>query len=166
MPDAATVPVYRMVFGIADHQQAMLLEREVDAHPRFEIANVAANAILTVDLAEKIQPDVILLSDLSPGTPGRQVLADLARVAPNALVIITTGGDPRHLEDRVEVVKAIGEYDVDALKRALDATAVFLDTPDHGDRPERRSQAERRIQQDWTKVFSERRVQTRRASTS
>lgn len=163
MSELSSPRVYSMVFGIAEVSQALLLQAEVRKHPRFEIANVAVNAVLTVGLAQQLQPDVILLSDLSPGTPGRQVLEDLSIVAPRALVIITTGGDPRDLESRAEVAYAVGEYDVDALHRALDSTVAYLDSPED-EQPERRVQAERRVMQDWTQVFAERRVSVRRTA--
>ena len=76
---------------------------------------------------------------------------------------MTTGGDPGELERRDEVASAVRDHDMDALVEALDSTAAFLDHPEL-EQPERRRHAERRVHQDWTKVFAERRVEVRRAA--
>ncbi len=155
-------PTFRMLVGIADNFQAKLVERAGAKHPRFEVVATAPNAVMTVDIAIQTRPDVIVLSDLSPGTPGHQVLGSLAEAVPKALVIMTTGGNPAELERREEVATAVPDNDYDALAEALDSTAAFLDQPEL-DRPDRRRHAERRVYQDWTKVFAERRVTVRRA---
>ncbi|MGH1502575.1 MAG: hypothetical protein ACRBI6_03410 [Acidimicrobiales bacterium] len=156
-------PSYRMVVGIADPLQSQVVERVASGHPRFEVVATAPNAVMTVDVARQTLPDVVVLADLSPGTPGRQMLSALAEAVPRALVIMTTGGDPGELERRNEVASAVRDHDMDALTEALDSTAAFLDHPEL-DQPERRRHAERRVHQDWTKVFAERRVEVRRAA--
>lgn len=153
---------YRMVVGIADRMQSQIVERTANRHERFEVVATAPNAVMTVDVAIQTRPDVIVLADLSPGTPGRQVLGSLSASIPRALVIMTTSGDPAELERRDEVASAVHDHDLEALVEALDSTAAFLDHPEL-DRPDRRRHAERRVHQDWTKVFAERRVEIRRA---
>lgn len=154
--------LYSVVLGLSEPAQMRVFTSELGRHGRFEILNKAPNAILTVELASKLQPDVIILSDLSQGTPGRHVLPDLARLAPHAKVIITVA-DHEAAFDGSEThasVRVIHDHDLDALRTALDSTVGMLDHPEAA--VERRKQVERRVAQDWTKVFSERRVEMRR----
>ena len=155
-------PTYRIVIGIADTLFAQLVDRAARRHERFEVVATAPNAVLTLEAAIQTLPDIVILSDLSPGTPGREVLSGLAEAVPRALVIMTTAGDIAELERRAEVATAVSDHDLDALAEALDSTVAYLDHPEL-DQPERRHRAERRVHQDWTKVFAERRVHVRRA---
>lgn len=152
--------MYTVVLGIAEPQQLQLLTSELARNGRFQIVNSAPNAVITVDLAAQLQPDVIILSDLSQGTPGRFVLPDLARLAPHSKVIITIAGDPQGVIDPSSVAHAVADHDVVALRTALDSTLDLLDHP--AELVEQRVLSERRMAQDWTKVFAERRVEVRR----
>ncbi len=154
---------YTVVLGIADPHQAMVIQREIDRHPRFTVVQDAPNAVLTVDSATQLQPDLVILSDLSPGVQGRHVLGDLEFRVPSARVIITVAGDPSIAKDAANVAYAIDDHDPAAMLKALDSTAESFDHPD--EQPERRHSFDRRLHQDWTKVFSERRVSVRRASS-
>ncbi len=158
--DTAPNARYTVVLGLSEPAQMGMFETELARHGRFEILNKAPNAVLTVDLASQLQPDVIILSDISQGTPGRHVLPDLARLAPHAKVIITVAEHEAIVVGSETGAHVIHDYDLDALRTALDSTAEMLDHPEAP--PERRQQVERRVEQDWTKVFSERRVHVRR----
>lgn len=151
---------YTVVLGLSEPAQARMFATELNLHGRFEILNKAPNAVLTVDLASELQPDVIILSDLSQGTPGRYVLPDLARLAPHAKVIITVADREAIVVEGESGVRVIHDHDLEALRTALNST---VDVLDHPEAPvERRQDVERRMEQDWTKVFSERRVDVRR----
>ncbi len=152
---------YRVVLGIADPHQAVVVRREIDRHPRFEVVRDAPNAVLTLDSATKLQPDVVILSDLSPGIQGRDVIDELAECAPDARVIITVASELEVASGATNVMHEVNDHDPAAMVVALDSTADALDSP--VGQVERRTHVERRLSQDWTKVFSERRVTVRRA---
>lgn len=155
--------VYTVVLGIANARLSSILKGQVDRHEQFSVVNSAPNAVLTVDLAARLTPDVIVLSDQSPGIPGRQVIDDLVAYSPDSLIIMTTGGDAKALAAIPDVAHAVHSDDTEAMQRALDSTAALLLGGETDLSVERRSSMERRVSQDWTKVFSERRVLVRRA---
>ncbi|MEM7340668.1 MAG: hypothetical protein AAF467_18575 [Actinomycetota bacterium] len=151
--------IYPLFFGVADSLQARGAAAVVGRHPRFEIVGEASNSVMTVDGAEQTQPNVVVISEHSPGMPGSAVIGELVAIASQPLVIVIgpNGSQPGYTS-----VLAVPEHAPDALARALDATAAQLDNPDA--RIERRRGADRRVQQDWKKVFAERRVTVRRAA--
>lgn len=155
-------PVFTVVLGIADPHQASIMRREIDRHPRFDVIRDAPNAVLTLDSAATLQPDLVILSDLSPGVQGREILGDLEQDAPKANVIVTIAGDPTVIGNAANVTHTVHDHDPEAMRTALDSTAEALDHP--AEQTERRVQRDRRLLQDWTQVFSERRVTVRRAS--
>lgn len=154
----SAAPVYRVVMGISDSMLSSSVSRVVSQHPRFQIAATAPNSVMTLSAAEAAQPEVIIVSELSPGTPASALLDDMAAIASRPLLILTVPYE-RPEETRPDFV--VGDHDLDALVSALDSTASLLDNP--GQPIERRQRADRRVAQDWSKVFAERRVSVRRA---
>lgn len=145
--------------GISDTMFANYAGAAIDQHPRFEIVGTASNSIMTQTIAEQTQPDVIILSDQSPGTPGSAILGDLAAIGSRPLIILTTADESGERSGPDFVVP---DRDFDALNQALDSTAAYLDNPT--EQPDRRGGGDRRIEQDWSKVFAERRVNIRRST--
>ena len=154
------LPVYRLVLGISDAQLSSYTASAIDNHSRFEIVATEYNAVLTQTAAGQTQPDVILLSDHSPGIRGSALLGELASIASNPLVILTISGDDLDIEGEIKPTYAIADHDFEGLRVALDSTAALLDNPH--EQPERRGGDDRRVEQDWSKVFAERRVSVRR----
>lgn len=153
---------YNLVLGIADAMNAAHLLHQIEFHPRFKLVGTADNAIKTLYLIEQEKPAVALISDDSPGVRGRDVLTDIASTSPKTLVIITTPGDPRVLRGQPAVAESVHQNDVEAINSALHNLADFLDDPVVDQGPERRHYSDRRIQQDWSQVFAERRTSVRR----
>ncbi len=153
-------PTHTVVLGVADPMAAAHLRRQLVLHPRFQLVATADNAIQTLYAVEAKKPSVVVMADDSPGLRGREVLADIASASPDTYVIITTPGDPRVLAGAPAVARAVPAHDLSAINEALDQLALFLDHPATG-RHDRRSH-DRREHQDWTKVFAERREQSRR----
>ncbi len=154
--------IHSLILGVADHMAAAHLRRLVEAHPRLDLIGVADNAVKTLHMAAEDKPSVVLLADSSPGLRGREVLAEMAETSPNTLVIITTPGDPAVLIGEPGVAESVPEHDTEAIVAALDSLATFLDNPTVEDGPERRHRLDRRLHQDWSQVFAERRVSPRR----
>ncbi len=152
---------HTVVLGVADPMAAAHLRRQLLDHPRFTLVATAHNAVQTLYAVEETHPAVVLMADDSPGLRGREVLGDIAAASPGTYVIITTPGDPKVLANEPAVMSAIPERDIEAIYVALDQLADFLDQPST-DGPERRMSPDRRLHQDWTKVFAERRGGARR----
>lgn len=155
---------HRVVLGVADPMAAAHLRRQLMDHPRFDLVATAHNAVQTLYAVEETHPNVVLMADDSPGLRGREVLADIAAASPETYVIITTPGDPKALANEPAVASAVVESDMYGIYAALDQLAAFLDLPT-ADTPNRRTSNDRRMHQDWTKVFAERRESPRRADS-
>lgn len=153
---------HTVVLGVADAMAAAHLRRQLIDHPRFDLVATAHNAVQTLYAVEETLASVVLMADDSPGLRGREVLGDIAAASPETYVIITTPGDPAALADEPGVASALTDTDVVGIYEALDQLADFLDRP-KADTPERRASADRRLHQDWTKVFAERRSTPRRS---
>jgi len=61
-----------------------LLSSEID----FEIIGEASDGLRTVEVAEHLQPDVLILDLMMPGLNGLKVTARLAKTCPNTRIII------------------------------------------------------------------------------
>ncbi len=155
---------HTVVLGVADPMAAAHLRRQLMDHPRFDLVATARNAVQTLYAVEETRADVVLISDDSPGLRGREVLADIAATSPGTYVIITTPGDPKALANEPAVASAVVENDMYGIYAALDQLAAFLDLP-KADTLNRRTSRDRRMHQDWTKVFAERRESPRRSDS-
>ncbi|MEY2433004.1 MAG: hypothetical protein QOC92_2729 [Acidimicrobiaceae bacterium] len=62
--------------------------------PEFDVVGEAEDGASAVQIADLLQPDVVLLDLSMPGTDGSSALGGLLHVAPNARVIILSGMDP------------------------------------------------------------------------
>ena len=159
---AASPRTHSVVLGVADPMAAAHLRRQLIDHPRFDLVATAHNAVQTLYAVEETHASVVLMADDSPGLRGREVLADIAEASPETYVIITTAGDPAALSNEPAVASAVQQHDVYGIYAALDQLADFLEMP-KVDVPNRRASSDRRMHQDWTKVFAERRESTRRS---
>jgi CheY-like chemotaxis protein len=93
--DLAATDVASRVLIVDDAASTRRFLRGVLEHSRqFEVAGEAANGASAVEMAEALQPDVVLLDLSMPLTDGATALSGLLRVAPNALVIVLSGVNP------------------------------------------------------------------------
>ena len=153
--------MYTAVIGVADPVAASVVKRLVVEHPRFEAVSVATNALLTVEAAGLLKPHLVLLADDSPGLRGSEVVGEIRHESPGCqVVMIAAGYDPSYLRAVEGVFSAISITDPTSLTTVLDSTAEYFDHPEQ-EEPERRL-LDRRVAQDWSKVFSERRAGGRR----
>jgi DNA-binding NarL/FixJ family response regulator len=67
----------------------------LDYCPQFDVVGEADNGRTAIELAEAVQPDVILLDVSMPVVDGPSALRGLLRAAPNTRVIILSGTDER-----------------------------------------------------------------------
>lgn len=78
---------------ICDDQESMraLLEIVIDLRAGLHVVGEAGDGELAISLAQRLQPDVILLDLSMPRRTGLDALPELRRVAPNARVIVLSG---------------------------------------------------------------------------
>lgn len=78
----------------------LLLGAEFDLHPDLEVIAEAVTGRECVDLAEELQPDVIVLDLAMPVMDGLQALQVLKEVAPAAKVVVLSAFEARSLESK------------------------------------------------------------------
>jgi DNA-binding NarL/FixJ family response regulator len=72
-----------------------LLRGVLEYSTHFDVAGEADNGMAAIEMAEALQPDVVLLDLSMPVSDGSSALAGLLRVAPHARVIILSGMDDK-----------------------------------------------------------------------
>lgn len=164
MSDVETT-TYEIVLGIADPGHSAVVERIVEKHPRYHAEIIASNAMTTFDAVRQLKPAVVLLADDSPGIRGSDVISDMFAASPATIIImLATGTDPSYLRVHQEVFQAVTIMNPGGISAALDSALDYLDHPESAeavDGPTRR-RTDRRLFQDWSKVFAERRQNGRR----
>jgi DNA-binding NarL/FixJ family response regulator len=164
MSDVATT-TYEIVIGIADPGHAAVVERIIDKHARVATGFTASNAMMTFDAVRQFRPPLVLFADDSPGVRGTEVVRDMFQASPDTIIImLATGSDAAYLRVYEEVFQAVTIMNPSGIKDALDSALEYLDNPEAAetaDGPSRRKH-DRRLQQDWSQVFAERREDGRR----
>lgn len=159
------IATYEIVLGIADPGHSSVVERLVDKHPRFAAGIILGNAIATLEAVGKLQPPLVLLADDSPGIRGSEVIEDMFQASPHTIIVmLATGTDPSYLRQHEAVFQAVTIMNPAGITDSLDAALDYLDHPDDAesiDGPTRR-RTDRRLHQDWSQVFAERRENSRR----
>lgn len=92
----------------------------LESQPDFKVIGEASTGLETLDLAERLQPDLILLDLSMPGLNGLDALPALRKVAPQAkILILTMYDDPQYL--RATLKQGASGY---VLKKAADAELI------------------------------------------
>ncbi len=156
-----TSSVYTAVIAISDPGAAVAARQIVQRHGHFEIAREVPNAVMAVDSCRVLHPDLLVLGDDSPGLRGSEVVGEIRHESPETHIVMIATYDPNHLKSIPEVYLAVSLSDPDSLDDALTAVATVKEHPESVAAPERR-RTERRLKQDWSKVFAERRNDGRR----
>jgi len=112
---------------------------------------------MAIDACEVLKPNLLLIAEDSPGLRGSEVLGEVRHASPETQVILLATYDATYLQNSEHVFVSASLSVPDSITDALDAVAEALDDPTHESVPERR-RTERRVKQDWTKVFAERRT--------
>ena len=79
----------------------LLLGAEFRLHSDLEIVAEAGNGREAIDLAESLQPDVIVLDLAMPEMDGLEALPELRRVAPKSKIVVLSGFEARGLASKV-----------------------------------------------------------------
>lgn len=162
--------VYRTVVGVSNPATAQLIDLDLESSERFTRVGVASNAVLALELVQRLQPDVLILTDSGPGIRGRELVPEMLEAVPELVIILLVDG-AHDLYAPVEGVNFLApDGDLDEIDEALTHALHLLDSPrsrgsQASDRPNRRTGLERRLRQDWAKVFAERRTNERRKTS-
>jgi DNA-binding NarL/FixJ family response regulator len=152
---------YTVVIAMPDPGAAVALRQIVQRHPRFDVMREVPNAVMALEACRVLRPDLAIVGDDSPGLRGRDVVDEIRRESPWTRVILVATYDANYLRDVEQVYLAVSIGNPELIESGLDSLAEALDNPEVAKRPERR-RTSRRLKQDWTKVFAERRAQGRR----
>lgn len=84
-----------------------LLRAVIERDDRFEVAGEAMDGEEAVELAEQLQPDVVLLDLLMPRMGGREALPAILRVSPTSMVLVLSA---LRAVDEAETTFAAGAF--------------------------------------------------------
>lgn len=86
---------------VCDDIETMLiaLRAVLDQRDGIEVVGEARNGIEAVELAARLQPDVVLLDLTMPGKDGLQALPELRAASPHTRVVILSGHEGRPIEE-------------------------------------------------------------------
>jgi two-component system, NarL family, response regulator LiaR len=107
----------------AEALQAILATDE-----RFEIVGLARDGAQAVELAEKLQPDVVLMDISMPVLDGFAATKEVRRRVPDTCVLMLTGSNARGDVDKARTAGAAGYVTKDRIASALiDAILEVVD---------------------------------------
>ncbi|MDD5468037.1 MAG: response regulator transcription factor [Anaerolineales bacterium] len=105
----------------------------LNSQPDFDVVGEAASGLEALALAEKIQPDLILLDLSMPGLGGLEALPVLRRRAPTArILILTMHDDPQYLRKALKsgaagyVLKKAADVELFSAVRAVLRGEVYV----------------------------------------
>lgn len=156
---------HTIVIGAADPVTRSYLRRLVADRPSLRLRGEAETAVTALYMAASMKPQLVVLADESPGIRGRDVVREIVQDSGGALVVLLVDGDPSAAAFD-GVTRVLRYDDLDGVGRALDDLIHHVESPAAAGPPERRSRGrDRRVKQDWSKVFAECRSGDRRASS-
>ncbi len=148
--------VFTVVIAISDPGASVAARHLVQHHGRYEIVREVPNAVMSIDACTVLKPDLLVIADDSPGLRGTEVLGEIRHNSPDTQVLMVATYDATYLRNSDHDVVAATIAVPETINDALDAIADAFDSPEQFSVPERR-RTDRRVKQDWTKVFAERR---------
>jgi DNA-binding NarL/FixJ family response regulator len=103
-----------------DHRLfAQALEAILAADPRIEVAGHARDGREAVELAESLDPDVILMDIAMPAMDGFQATRVIRKGNPSACILMLTGSNSRSDVDRARKAGAAGYVTKDRIAAEL-----------------------------------------------
>jgi DNA-binding NarL/FixJ family response regulator len=100
--------IYRILVAEDDQSFLETLEAVLEADPRFEIVGVARNGRESVELAETLDIDAVVMDIEMPELDGVQATRQLREVSPDLPVLAISGHD---YEERVLEIRNAGAGD-------------------------------------------------------
>src|SRR5437764_6519924 len=120
MEAAKKLPIPIRVLIADDHRLfAQALEAILAADDRIAIAGHARDGREAVDLATRLEPDVVLMDIAMPGMDGFQATRLIKQDVPAASVLMLTGSNSRSDVDRARKAEAAGYVTKDRIAAEL-----------------------------------------------
>jgi DNA-binding NarL/FixJ family response regulator len=120
MDGAKNLPKTIRVLIADDHRLfAQALEAILDDDDRIAIAGHARDGKQAVDLARRLEPDVVLMDIAMPGMDGFQATRMITEERPGTSVLILTGSNSRADVDRARKAGAAGYVTKDRIAAEL-----------------------------------------------
>jgi len=120
MEAAKKLPKMIRVVIADDHRLfAQALEAILSGDDRIEIAGHARDGHEAVELARKLEPDVILMDIAMPGMDGFQATRVIKKDQPAACILMLTGSNSRNDVDRARKAGAAGYVTKDRIAAEL-----------------------------------------------
>jgi DNA-binding NarL/FixJ family response regulator len=132
-------------------------------HAEFEIESETTAAADLVESIRYLTPDLIVLDNDLPWRSGIDVIPELYEAHPTSAILLVAN-DPG-IRDHAVSVGAFGvvyKRELSEIEGALRRARTWLSDPELRKPGERRTGRDRRIQQDWNQVTTERRSGTDR----
>lgn len=109
-PHGGGAPSRPMSVVIVDDTEDLrfILRRVLSGSGRFQVAGEATNGQEAIEVAARVQPDLILLDLLMPVMDGWEALPLLRRACPRSRVVVVSGQDRTHAEARAIALGASG----------------------------------------------------------
>jgi PAS domain S-box-containing protein len=104
----------------------LLLRRTLEASKAFEVVGEAADGAEAVDLAESLQPDMVLLDLSMPVVGGMEAIPRIRRCAPATRVVVLSSFTPEQMGDRA-VAEGAAAF-LEKQQRPADLVASLLQT--------------------------------------
>lgn len=95
-----------LIDDVADIRLSVKMILEFDG--RFEVVGEAGDGLRGIEVVEELQPDLVLLDLSMPKLDGLEALPEIARVAPDAAVVIFSGFVEERLGPTVREAGGLG----------------------------------------------------------
>lgn len=142
----------------SDRWQAQALAQLLEEHG-FEVLGTAENAVEAINLTAGSNANAVVITHEHLGLSGLEATPDL-RALPQApeVVLLSIEGEGTDAARAAGAFAVVARGDLEHLELVIDDLAHLLRTGERrGERGDRRTGADRRVTQDWSKVFTERR---------
>lgn len=141
-----------------DDDLARAVLRQSAAAAGFEVVDEALNVPEALALVRLHRPDLVLIRHELPGILGAEATRELRALEdPPEVVLVSPDPQAMHLALSVGAFGAVSPEDPDAVIEVLESLLDQVETGERRTGTERRSGTDRREEQDWSKVFSQRR---------
>lgn len=86
--DGVAQPTARILLVDDDRDVRLVVRLSLERGDTFEVVGEAADGHEAIELAEELQPDVVLLDVMMPEMSGHEALPELLRVSPQSMLVM------------------------------------------------------------------------------
>ena len=106
--DGGEEATLRVLIADDDESTRVLLADILDDEPSVELVGSAKDAQEAIDLAEELEPDVVLLDWLMPNGGGSKAASEIHQRLPTSRIVALTGFDPLQASHDMMSAGAVG----------------------------------------------------------